>query len=75
MAETPLQTAERMLSEYCKAESRVLLNQEYEIGGKRFTMADLETIQKGIEIYEGKVARLKSGRKPGARIVSITPGG
>lgn len=75
MAETLLQKAERKLEMYETAEEKVLLNQEYEIGGKRFTRADLKIIQNGIKLYEGRVKRLKSGKKAGARIVSVTPGG
>lgn len=75
MNKTPLERAEEMLGLYYEAEKKVLLGQSYEIDGRKITRANIKEIRNGIELYEGKVARLKSGRKPGVRITSLAPKG
>lgn len=71
MAGITLAQAEAKLSEYLAAETAVLVGQDITIDGTRFTRADLAAVQKGIEIWEGRVARLS--RSAGIRTRQVIP--
>ena len=58
MAGIDLTTATSKLTEYLAAETKVLAGQDVTIDGTRFTRADLAAVQKGIEIWNGRIQRL-----------------
>lgn len=53
-----LTQAQSQLSLYLDAEAKLLLRQSATIGDKRLDYADLAAVQKGIEIWSGRVERL-----------------
>lgn len=73
MAGITLEIAEAKLDQYLTAEEAVLLGQSYEIdtgsGRRKLTRADLEYIQKGIELWNGRIAVLQ--RNGGAGGISV----
>ena len=71
MAGITLAQAEAKLSEYLAAESAILTGQEYRIGARSLTRANLEEVQKGIEIWDARVKRLTRGG--GIRITGASP--
>lgn len=70
MAGITLLQAEAKLTEYLTAETAVLAGQDITIDGTRFTRADLAAVQKGIEIWNGRVNRLTSG---GIKVREVIP--
>lgn len=58
MAGITLQQAQTQLDLYLAAEAKVLLNQSYEIRGRKLTRADLKEIQVGIETWDARVKSL-----------------
>lgn len=58
MAGITLEQAQAKLDAYLTAETAVLAGQDITIDGTRFTRADLAAVQKGIEIWNGRVNRL-----------------
>ena len=58
MAGITLEQAQTKLDAYLAAETAVLAGQDITIDGTRFTRADLVAVQKGIEIWNGRVNRL-----------------
>lgn len=73
MAGITLEQANAKLTEYLTAETAVLAGQDVTIDGTRFTRADLAAVQKGIEIWEGRVKRLS--RTSGIRVMEVIPRG
>jgi len=71
MAGIDLTTAQAKLTEYLTAETAVLAGQDITIDGTRFTRADLAAVQRGIEIWNGRVARLS--RTGGIRVGEVIP--
>lgn len=71
MAGITLAQAEAKLTEYLTAETAVLAGQDITIDGTRFTRADLAAVQKGIEIWNGRVTRLS--RSGGIRVCEVNP--
>lgn len=68
MAGITLQQAEEKLAEYLAAETAVLAGQSYSIAGRSLSRADLDSIQKGIEIWNQRVKNLSTstgGRRYG----------
>lgn len=59
MAGLTLALAESRLIAYMAAEEAVLLNQSYEIAGRRLTRADLADIQRGITYWQGLIVTLE----------------
>jgi len=70
MAGITLSQAEAKLAEYLAAETKVLAGQDVVIDGDRLTRADLEAIQKGVEIWNARVNRLS---KTGLKIREVVP--
>lgn len=68
-----LAIAQARLTEYLNAEAAVLLGQSYQIAGRGLTRADLEDIQKGIEIWNQRVGALEGSAVRGARAVVPRP--
>jgi hypothetical protein len=70
MAGITLAQAEARLQEYLDAESAVLTKQEYQINGRRLTLANLEEIQKGIDQWDKRCKALGgSGKFGGSRVI------
>lgn len=69
MAGITLTQAESRLSDYLAAEEAVLAGQSYSIAGRSVTKADLQWIQKGIELWDQRVKNLSTtsgGKRFGA---------
>lgn len=72
MAGITLEKAQTQLDMYLEAEQAVLLNQEYEIAGRRLKRADLASIQMGIKSWDARVKQLSDvagGRRRSRTIV------
>jgi hypothetical protein len=70
MAGITLEQAEAKLQEYLDAESAILTGQEYQIGGRRLTRANLAEVRSGIDVWDARVKRLTRG---GIRITGAAP--
>lgn len=68
-----LAIAQARLTEYLNAEAAVLTGQSYQIAGRALTRADLEDIQKGIEIWDQRVGALELSASRGSRAVVPRP--
>jgi hypothetical protein len=66
-----LAQAEAKLQEYLDAETAILTGQEYRIGSRWLTRADLSSVQEGISIWNARVQNLT--RSGGIRITGATP--
>lgn len=75
MSGITLAQAEAQLASYLAAETAVLTNQSYEIAGRKFTRTDLDSIQKGIEIWSGRVATLTQRASGRSRSRTVVLGG
>lgn len=71
MAGITLETAQQRLNDYLAAEAKILDGQEVVVDGRKRTRADLAAVQKGIELWNGRV--LKLSRNGRIRIVEVTP--
>jgi hypothetical protein len=71
MAGITLAQAESKLAAYMAAEDAVLTGQEYSIGARRLTRADLSEIRKGIAAWEQRVIRLTA--QGGIRVRGAVP--
>ena len=72
MAGITIAIAEARLTAYLTAEENLLTgHSSVKIGDKEFRRADLDMIQKGITLWEGRIARLS--RTGGIRIMEVIP--
>ena len=72
MAGITLDQAEARLNLYLDAEAKILAGQRVEMDGKLLQRADLGMVQKGIEIWQGRVNTLtNSGRIQMRRVVPL----
>lgn len=58
MAGITLVQAQTHLDAYLAAETKILKGQAVDMDGKRLTRADLEMVQRGIDIWNGRVKQL-----------------
>ncbi len=58
-----LATCETKLTEYLEAETAVLGGQVVSVDGDQFTLADLDKIQKGIELWNARVVQRSHTRR------------
>ena len=58
MAGLTLVQSQTQLDAYLAAETAVLTGQSYEIAGRKLTRADLDSIQKGIALWNARVVTL-----------------
>lgn len=72
MAGITLAQAEAKLTEYLDAETAVLAGKQVRVGDKWLTREDLEFIQKGVEIWNGRVTCLNAGSTAGSQRVQTT---
>lgn len=75
MAGITLAQAEAQLAAYLAAESAVLAKQSYTINGRSLTLADLDAIQKGIDVWQQRCTALSATVARGSRAVTIVPAG
>lgn len=74
MAGITLDIAQAKLEQYLAAEQKILLGQETDIDGDRLTLANLEAVQAGIKIWDGRVKELTPAAEGGGiRMVEIIP--
>lgn len=74
MAGITLAQAQSQLQKYLDAETSVLAGQSYEIAGRKLTRANLDFIQKGIDLWDGRVKNLSNKAAGRTRAVSVRPG-
>lgn len=55
-----LETAQAQLAAYLAAEEKVLLGQSGTVDGRSLTLADLDSIQRGIKLWEQRVDVLQN---------------
>lgn len=70
-----LAQAEAQLALYLAAEEKVLLGQSYEIAGRKLTRANLADIQKGVELWQGRIVSLTNRSNGRSRARTVVPGG
>lgn len=70
-----LAQAEAQLALYLAAEEKVLTGQSYEIAGRKLTRANLAEIQRGVEIWQGRVVTLTNKSRGRSRARTVVPGG
>lgn len=70
-----LAQAEAQLALYLAAEEAVLGGQSYSIGGRHLSRANLEEIQKGIEIWNNRATSLGAAASGRSRSYTIVPAG
>jgi hypothetical protein len=75
MAGITLEQAQAQLDKYLAAEAAVLLNQSYEIAGRRLTRANLKEIHDGIKFWDERVKNLSRSASGRGRTVIMSPGG
>ena len=68
MAGLDLATCEAKLQEYLDAETAVLGGQVVEIDGDRLTLADLDKIQKGVDVWNTRVIQRTPNRRAVKRL-------
>lgn len=69
MAGISLTTAQAQLDAYLAAETAVLSGQDYTIGNRRLTRANLATIQAGIQTWNHRVQDLTARQRRGRHVV------
>lgn len=74
MAGITLEQAQQKLDQYLDAETAVLLNQSYEISGRKLTRANLIEIQAGIKIWNERVRDITQRTSGRGRSVTVCPG-
>jgi hypothetical protein len=67
--------AQTQLDVYLAAEVAVLSGQSYEIAGRKLTRADLESIQRGIVLWNSRVVTLTNQSQGRSRSRTILLGG
>lgn len=70
MAGITLTQAQAQLDAYLAAETAVLTGQKYEIAGRVLERADLVAIQKGIDLWNGRVMALSAKASGRSRAIS-----
>jgi hypothetical protein len=74
MAGINLAQAQTQLNAYLVAETAVLTGQSYEIAGRKLTRADLDSIQKGITLWNSRVSTLSSQAQGRTRSRTVVVG-
>lgn len=74
MAGITLEIATAKLAQYLNAEEKILLGQETDIDGARLTLANLEAVQRGVKLWDGRVKELTpSSSGGGIRVLEVIP--
>ena len=74
MAGITLLQAQTQLDAYLAAETAVLTGQSYEIAGRKLTRADLDSIQKGIELWNSRLVTLNNQARGRSRSRTVVVG-
>lgn len=74
MAGITLLQAQTQLDAYLAAETAVLTGQSYEIAGRKLTRADLDSIQKGVELWNTRVGALSHQQQGRSRSRTVVVG-
>lgn len=74
MAGITLEQAQAKLDQYLAAEEAVLTGQSYEIAGRKLTRANLESIQAGVTLWNGRVKEMTSSASGRSRRIVPTIG-
>jgi hypothetical protein len=69
MAGITLATAQTQLDAYLAAETAILNGQDYTIGNRRLTRANLATVQEGITLWNQRVQDLTARQRRGRYVV------
>lgn len=75
MAGITLAQAQAQLDTYLAAETAVLSSQSYEIAGRKLTRADLDAIQRGVTLWNGRVVALTNHARGRSRSRTVVVGG
>lgn len=67
--------AQAQLDTYLAAETAVLGGQSYEIAGRKLVRADLDSIQKGISLWNSRVITLSNQAQGRSRSRTVVVGG
>lgn len=73
MAGISLAQAQTKLDAYLAAEEKILLGQKVSIDGQELTRANLSDIQKGIDLWDGRVKNLSASSAGRGRMRTIAP--
>lgn len=73
MAGITLAQAEAKLALYLAAETKVLAGQKVEIDGEALTRANLDAIQKGIDLWNTRVTNLSARASGQSRSRTLSP--
>ncbi len=68
-----IESLQKRLELYYKAEEKILSGQSYTIGSRSLTRADLGRVQDMIDGLEAKISCLKSRGTEKRRVVRVTP--
>lgn len=74
MAGITIEQAQAKLDQYLAAEEAVLTGQSYEINGRKLSRANLETIQAGVDLWNGRVKELTASAAGRSRRIVPTIG-
>ncbi len=74
MAGITLAQAQAKLDEYLAAETKVLKGQSVSMDGETLTRANLEFIQRGIDIWNKRVQNLSAASEGRGRARTVAPG-
>lgn len=74
MAGITLAQAEAQLALYLAAEQKILTGQKVEIDGQALTRANLDGVQKGIELWNSRVRTLSAASQGRGRSRTVSPG-
>lgn len=69
MAGITVEIANARLTAYLDAEAKILKGQRVDLDGQALTRADLAAVQRGIELWQGKVSQLTGAGKVQVRRV------
>lgn len=73
MAGITLAQAQAKLDAYLAAEEKILLGQKVEIDGQALTRANLEFVQRGVELWDGRVKQLSAKSTGRGRMRTVSP--
>jgi hypothetical protein len=73
MSGISLATATERLQQYLDAEAKVLTGQQYSIGDRSLTRANIAQIREGIKYWDAQVKRLSAANSGRGRSLTIRP--
>lgn len=73
MAGITLAQAQAQLTAYLAAEEKILLGQKVEIDGQALTRANLEFVQRGVTLWDGRVKQLSATSSGRGRMRTVSP--